>query len=859
MNKLDINGDYITKGMPEYGISKKIWNSDVKKQPLAIVKPRNNKDIREILEYAKQKNLKISIKNGGHGASGNSLIEDGLVIDLSYLKACYINDDEGSVIAQSGMLIHELNEYLRINAPDKGVPVGTCPFVGLAGLTLGGGIGFLSRKYGLTCDSVNYFTIITADGKTLKASQDENISLYRSLKGGGHCNFGVVVEISYKLHSVPAMVMGGTIAFPIKDAESVIQKYIKFMSCASDDTFLYCSINNDIKDTLSLQIYGYHLGSVNDAHNLFEVVRQWGDSFYDDIGTITYHEMLGSYEKHVPEYPSLKWKCGFLKKDFDLDFIGIFIALYNQRPNSHCRCHFDPLGGEISRIDASESSFENRLSPFLISILSIWYDESERDECILWATKIHSFMSRYFSSDGHANYDDSSLPSRSVSYFGESSNKILKQKNIFDPMQLFSGNLEKENPMKNDAVILVNPLGGMCEFREYSKNKDLKIISIYTPEENVLRTRMGQDVEKLIESDHLSIFSSDVNDVVKDLTALDFNFKAVVPCHECGVDICSQIGVKLGLTHNLVENMQAARDKRIMRKRAYDAGLSSPHFNIVNNINDIEEFLGEHPLPVVIKTPMGGGTSNIFVCRTKEEVFIGYEKIKNSDDLFGNKSSSAIIESYLEGKEIIVDGFSNGTNVTMIGVWEYHKISTDFGDNLYYNIISKDVNDPIYKDALEYTAKLVDIIGIDVGMFHCELKINEGVPTLIEIGARLPGWGIPELYRAASNFDPWEKTLEVFTQGSLNNEIEIKYHKDMAMAICPVDSEGYIKEICGLDKIKELKSYETHILKVNIGDYLSPTCELYDTPLEVCLANEDKAQLLKDVQFVHDTFELKLA
>ena len=859
MKKLDIEGDYITKGMPGYAASEKIWNSDVKKHPLAIIKPENKRDIIKVLEYAKQQNLNISIKNGGHGASGNSLIDNGLVIDLSNFKACFIEGNGESVTAQAGLLIHELNEYLRIEAPDKGVPVGTCPFVGLAGLTLGGGIGFLSRKYGLTCDSVNYFIIITGDGKMLKASRDENYDLFKSLKGGGHCNFGVVIEINYKLHPVSSKVVGGTLAFPVKDAESVIRNYLNFMSTASDDTFLYCSINNDINDELSLQIYGYHLGNMDEAQTIFEQVRQWGAYSYDDIDTISYHEMLGSYEKHVPEYPSLKWKCGFLKQEIDLDFIEGFLNLYNQRPNSHCRCHFDPLGGEIARIDSKESSFTNRMSPFLISILSIWYDVNERESCIDWAQNLHEYMSRYFSSDGHANYDDSSLSSRTVSYFGESRYKLLKQKNIYDPMQLFAGNLQEDSPMKDDAVILVNPLGGMCEFREYSKNKDLKVVSIYTPDESVLRTRMGQNVERLIQSDHLSMFSSDVNEIVNKLTALDFNFKAVVPCHECGVDICSQIGVKLGLTHNLVENMQAARDKRIMRKRAYDAGLSSPHFNIVNNINDIEEFLSEHPLPVVIKTPMGGGTSNIFVCRTREEVFIGYEKIKNSDDLFGNKSSSAIIESYLEGKEIIVDGFSNGTNITMIGVWEYHKISTDYGDNLYYNIISKDVNDPVYKEALDYTTKLVEIIGIDVGMFHCELKINDGVPTLIEIGARLPGWGIPELYRAASNFDPWEKTLEVFTQGSLNNEIEVKYHKEMAMAICPVESEGYIKEICGLDKIKNLKSYETHLLKVNIGDYLSPTCELYDTPLEVCLANEDKAQLMKDVQFVHDTFELKLA
>ena len=261
----------------------------------------------------------------------------------------------------------------------------------------------------------------------------------------------------------------------------------------------------------------------------------------------------------------------------------------------------------------------------------------------------------------------------------------------------------------------------------------------------------------------------------------------------------------------------------------------------------------------LIKTPLGGGTSNVFVCRDREDVVKGYQKIKTTPDLFGNCSKSAVLEDYLDGKEIIVDGFSDGENVTIVGVWEYHKISNQHGDNLYYNIVAKPINDPSYADALEYTKRLVEVIGIKMGMFHCELKLNEGIPTLVEIGARLPGWGIPELYRAASNFDPWEKSLEIFTLGELNERLNIEYHKLMAMAICPVTDSGLVEQIFGLDEIRALPSFETMAVKIAEGDIIYPTKELYDTPLEVCLSHENEAQLLQDIARVHELFQLNVS
>lgn len=410
----------------------------------------------------------------------------------------------------------------------------------------------------------------------------------------------------------------------------------------------------------------------------------------------------------------------------------------------------------------------------------------------------------------------------------------------------------------HDAVILVNPLGSKCEFREYARELGLAVISVYSVAKSDLAERMGQDISSLMEMDDYSIFSSNLKRVRQELNELPLKYKALIPAHECGVEFAAELAQSLELIHNAPEDMLTARNKHLMRERVANAKLTSPSFAKVSSINEIDEFLANNPPKVVVKTPLGGGTSNVYVCETREDVIKGFEKIKQTKDLFGNFSSFAVLESYLDGTEMIVDGFVDNGEVTIVGVWSYDKIDNEHAHNLYYNIWSEDIEAPESQEIIEYTKNVARAIGIRYGMFHCELKWLNGKPAMIEIGSRLPGWGIPELYRTATNFDPWQSTLEVFTNGKLETPIELETQKHKAMALCPVDVVGRIEKIHGLDVITNLPSYDRHILKINVGDWISPTSELYDTPIEVCLAHEDKEQLKRDVQTAHSVFKVSV-
>lgn len=433
----EFHGDVYYKGSAEYFNSLKIWNSDINASPKAVFKPKNARDIQTILQLARSEGVQVTVKNGGHGASGASLNNDGFVIDLDFLKGFELDSEKQSIRIKAGALNYEVARYL---APtDKFFPIGTCPEVGISGLTLGGGIGFLSKKHGLTCDNVLDFTLVTGCGEVIKASHTDNPKLFRALKGAGHCNFGIVTDINYQLHDIPKYVFGGEIAFDIKQCKKVMSHYLELMNGQDDNLYLYCSMNNDVQDKLSIQIYGLYLGDIKVGKKIFDDIKKWAPYYSDTTAVTSYHEMQGSYAEHVPEYPFLKWKSGFINKLNTDGFVDVAVEQYLKRPNENCRCHFDPLGGAVRRAEPNSSAIPFRDSPFIFSILAIWYGKDEREACRQWAYDTHTALNQYFSGNGHANYDDAELSSRADSYFSHYKNELLALKHEYDPDNLLKG------------------------------------------------------------------------------------------------------------------------------------------------------------------------------------------------------------------------------------------------------------------------------------------------------------------------------------------------------------------------------------------------------------------------------------
>jgi FAD/FMN-containing dehydrogenase len=227
--KTRIRGQVILPESAHYDEARTIWNAMIDKRPAVIVRCAGIADVVTAIDYARQKGLTIAVRGGGHNIAGKALCDDGLVIDLSRMTAVRVDPDARRAFVGPGATLADVDRATQ--AFGLATPIGINSTTGIAGLTLGGGFGWLTRQYGLTIDNLAAARVVTADGRTLRASQEENPDLFWALRGGGG-NFGIVTEFEFNLHPVGPEVLAGLIVFPISAAKAVLQQHRHFATRA---------------------------------------------------------------------------------------------------------------------------------------------------------------------------------------------------------------------------------------------------------------------------------------------------------------------------------------------------------------------------------------------------------------------------------------------------------------------------------------------------------------------------------------------------------------------------------------------------------------------------------------------------
>lgn len=402
-------------------------------------------------------------------------------------------------------------------------------------------------------------------------------------------------------------------------------------------------------------------------------------------------------------------------------------------------------------------------------------------------------------------------------------------------------------------VVLLDPVQTGLSFKKYVIDSGNKIISIYTMDENLYLDTFHISKESLTYNDSIYIFSNDEDDIIEQISPFLGDIIGFVPCFEASTHLAPRLANRLGVVGNTPALGFCCRDKYEMRKRVASCGFRQPKFVAVSAQQYRLSLPDGFEYPVIVKTPRGAATHHVFVCHGDDELFNAYEIILNDRNVFGEESNIALVEEYIQGNEIVVDTFSDASGHRIVGYWDYTKIDNEYSHNLYHSILGR-TDDRISSNIRDYIFGIIESVGVSYGMCHIELMITDHGPYLIEIGARLPGWGMPELYRHCSNFDPWLETFNVFTVPFYKFGPDIKFHAHPAMAICPTVSNGTVQKIIGMEEIRQLDSYVTHSLKIDVGDLVSPSINLIDSPLEVCLANSDQVTLMQDMAAVHSLF-----
>ena len=431
-----LSGSLVLPGDDDYHSARRVWNGMIDKRPAIIAYCAKPSDVVESIAVARETGLSIAVRAGGHNIAGKSLCEDGLVIDLSRMRRVAVDSDSRTAHAQGGALLADLD--VASQAHGLATTTGVNSDTGLVGLTLGGGIGRLGRKHGLSCDNMLSAEVVTADGRILKASEDENADLFWALHGGGG-NFGVVTEVVYRLHPLGPAVLAGSLIYRWRDARAALRLYAEFAAAAPDEISADAALATLPGGERAVSISAFYAGPLDEAERALEPLRSAIAPLEDRIRAIPYVELQRAGDATFPHGDRFFWKAQFLRSLPDAA-IDALIDIYPAAPSIRSLFVLQQVGGAIARAPAEQSAYANRDAAFDAFPVSIWTDPAQDEANVTWASAAYEAMRPFGTNGVYVNNLGDEGEDRVMAAYGANYRRLAALKRKFDPTNLFRAN-----------------------------------------------------------------------------------------------------------------------------------------------------------------------------------------------------------------------------------------------------------------------------------------------------------------------------------------------------------------------------------------------------------------------------------
>ena len=364
-----LRGTLLLPGNEGYDVARRVLNKSIDRHPALIVQPTGVADIQNAVTFARERRLLLAVKCGGHSFAGKSTCDGGMQIDLSFFRHARIDPNSRTAYVAGGSLLAALDHEAM--AHGLVTPAGTVSHTGVGGLSTAGGFGRISRRFGLTLDNIKAVDIVTADGRLLRASADENPDLYWGVRGGGG-NFGIVTSFQYALHPMQRQVIGGEVVFPLDRARELIHFYADFSSQAPDDLYIDLYVNATATGEGSGA--GFHVcysGPEKDAEKVLAPIRKLGEPAFTNLGPVDYVAIQRSWDyadfRNIGEY----LKSGFVNEYPD-SMLDAAISGFEPDPGRNTMLYFQQSGGAISRVPADATAFPHRKALAAMMVLTSW-------------------------------------------------------------------------------------------------------------------------------------------------------------------------------------------------------------------------------------------------------------------------------------------------------------------------------------------------------------------------------------------------------------------------------------------------------------------------------------------------------
>jgi FAD/FMN-containing dehydrogenase len=436
-----LRGALIRPDDEEYDEARSVWNGMIDKHPALIVQCAGTADVINAVEFGKEQDMLISVKGGGHNIAGRAVEDDALMVDLSPMNSVRVDPEAQTARVEPGVVLAELDHETQQFG--LATPVGYNSTTGITGLTLGGGFGWLSRKHGLTVDNLLSADVVTAEGKLVHASEDQNEGLFWGLRGGGG-NFGIVTSLEFELHEVGPTVLSGPIVHPFEDAESVLSEYRELAAEASNDTTVWFVIRHappmpfvpeEWHGEKVLILATFYAGEMSDGEEALQPFRDIGDPIVDAVGPHPYAGWQQAFDGLNPEGMRNYWKSHNFA-EFTDGMIETFVEYGETIPTEATEIACAQLGGAINDVPVEATAYPHRGAKFLMNLHTQWEDPEQDEECIAWARDMHEAMAPHATGGVYVNFVPEADGDQQAAY-GENYDRLVEIKNEWDPENLF--------------------------------------------------------------------------------------------------------------------------------------------------------------------------------------------------------------------------------------------------------------------------------------------------------------------------------------------------------------------------------------------------------------------------------------
>jgi FAD/FMN-containing dehydrogenase len=430
-----LRGELLNGHSPRYDAARKVWNAMVDRRPALIVRCVGAADVVSSVRFAREHDLLVSIRGGGHSAGGRAVCENGLMIDLSGMKGIRVDPVRRTVLAQPGLKLGEFDHETQ--AFGLATTLGVATDTGIAGLTLGGGYGWLDGKYGLACDNVLSVDVVTADGELVTANADENADLFWGIRGAG-ANFGVTTSFEYRLHPV-GPVIGGIILYPINQGRETLRFFHEFSATCPDEISTVGLCLSAPDGTPAIGIAACYTGPIEDGERVLKPVRTFGSPIADLIAPRRYTEIQSLFDPNWVPGQFNYWKTSLLRELSDAA-IDILIEQTKKRPTPSSVIYFQQAHGAASRVKTDHTAFPHRFNHYDSGPWAIWQDQADTDRCIRWARECWDALRPFYEPSAYVNAVDDAISDdedRIKSAYGSNYERLVSLKNRYDPTNLF--------------------------------------------------------------------------------------------------------------------------------------------------------------------------------------------------------------------------------------------------------------------------------------------------------------------------------------------------------------------------------------------------------------------------------------